>query len=1015
MSEGEQAWAQYLAWNDALAAEWFSDEQADLPVYLDVEPEVLQAAAAKVGAEGDPAASLAKAVSATLWIGQGPAFSRHHKELQKWRSRRRASTQKKLLMDVPPPVTALLGSFTIAAFQMGADTNYAANAYYARLFALLGVKAGDHARATNAFRTNSEDFWRALNEYLAQYEGRRGIPTAYALGFRHVGLPQSQALVRATDRARLPGFFRACGLPPGSEIVPSDLERLLDAWVGQTPSPVSANLSRLWKGKARERIAGVVAVELSHWDGTYRRAEVAESEKAGDLSLTALVRRRLGREGLELSFAARFGAPVAADFLNVVSADSSPKIAVIPAVGGRVRPAPGSRIDPESLVSSKVEVCDDATGQSVHRLPRRVVPMHKDELLGVYVEAERVLLAEDALVLVKDELALVNDVTKLIEANGRRGKVFAAEERQGVDRLNGLPEGWLLFTDVQIFHPPAAGGRVELHVLIPLTTARLALSGGLKLPGRVRKWSSLCPPEISAVTADTTSKISVTLERVGDDGAELDRHSWQGGGGVLVVPIERLGLSDGDFEVTFQAGGNLVAQSMLRLRSGATPDLFNWESCTRLVYELDLQPGAVMSASAMTGESELLVDGPRAVGEREMPGHECEVPTSPMWLTSKRSGVVLSRPVVLGQADPDSCLVTGKHYMRLPTWYGGKSSGHIDGVCSGCNLVKRYPAHAKMKRPVNAPTKPFVLDLDNLPKQVQAEIDNDVCLDALVHVGGGSLSSFERVATQADGSSIFVDDLMRTLEVLGHVDVRRNDHCQPVEWEISPAQLAELPDGRFLLTGAWDARRRAEFGQDVSPLGGKLDRLKGIDKVTSWVVGGLDLSGVGQVADAYEVGVAPDAAWRLLHVLPPLSEFESSLTVVDLPTFTKAERFDVNQGAWVPTLGIVGPGAYRLAQSFRSICLWLDDDGAQRRRGRIGSVQLVKHLAARAQGRPLLAHLPKSGTLVVPLGADLPGLYGRVAALCSGQPPIASPRTRTLAYPTVPKRVADGLASLLSS
>jgi len=414
----------------------------------------------------------------------------------------------------------------------------------------------------------------------------------------------------------------------------------------------------------------------------------------------------------------------------------------------------------------------------------------------------------------------------------------------------------------------------------------------------------------------------------------------------------------------------------------------------------------------MTGESNLLVDGPRAIGEREMPGNECLAPTAPEWLVSKRSGGVVSRPVVLGSTDPDSCLVTGAHYMCLP--FRAKAS-YIEGVCRDCNLVKRFPANVNRKRAVKAPTKPFVLDLSRIPKHVQAEIGNDVCLDALVHVGGGPLSSFERVATQADGSSIFVDDLLRTLEVLGHVDVRRDDHCQPVEWEISPAQLAELPDGRFLLTGAWDARRRAEFGQDVSPLGGKLDRLKGIEKVTSWVISGLDISGVGQVAGTYEVGVAPDAAWRLLHVLPPLSEFESSLTEVDLPTFTKAERFDVKQGAWVPTLGIVGPGAYRLAQSFRSICLWLDDDGAQKRRGRIGSVQLVKHLAARAQGRPLLAHLPKSGTLVVPLGADLPGLYGRVAALCSGQPPIASPRTRTLAYPTVPKRVADGLAGLLTS
>ena len=635
MPSGDDAWATYLRWNDALASLWFSEEQADLPVYLDVDPDVLRAAAAEVGTGDDPASALAAAVSATLWLGQtpgfwtnqGPPLYRHQQELLWWRRRLRAASRDKkgadtapgrrLLVDEPPPVTALLGAFTVAASQMGVDANYAAHAYFPRLFSYLGVKAADRGALTNAFRRHSEDFWRALNEYLAQYEGRRGIPTAYSLGHRYVGIPQSQALVRATDRLKLPGFFRAFGLPPGSEIVPTDIERLLDVWIGQTPPPVSANLAKLWKGKGRERISGVVAVELSHWDGAYVGTEVAEPEKAGDLSLTALLRRRLGKEGLELSFSARFGAPVAADLLRVISADASPTIAVIPIVGGRVRPAPGSKIDPESLVGAKVEVLDEPTQQAVHRLPRRVVPMHKDELLGTYVEAERIMLAEDALVLVKDEPALVSGAMALIQENGRYERVFAAAERPGVGRLNGLPDGWLLFTDVHILHTPAAAGRVELNVLIPLTTSRLRLPGGLKLPGRVRKWSSLCPPEVIAVAEDADTDLSISLNPLDENASEHDGHTWRGSGGLLVAAIEPLGLSDGDYEVTFKSGGSAMAHSMLRLRSGSTPDLFSWDACTRLNHELDINPAAAISASAMTGESKVWVDGPsscRVVG-----------------------------------------------------------------------------------------------------------------------------------------------------------------------------------------------------------------------------------------------------------------------------------------------------------------------------------------------------------------------------------------------------------------
>ena len=46
--------------------------------------------------------------------------------------------------------------------------------------------------------------------------------------------------------------------------------------------------------------------------------------------------------------------------------------------------------------------------------------------------------------------------------------------------------------------------------------------------------------------------------------------------------------------------------------------------------------------------------------------------------------------------------------------------------------------------------------------------------------------------------------------------------------------------------------------------------------------------------------------------------------------------------------------------------------------------------------------------------SDLPALYGRVATLCSGRPPIASPLRRSLAYPSVPARVADRLAWLFT-
>ncbi|SRR6266487_6991937 len=45
-----------------------------------------------------------------------------------------------------------------------------------------------------------------------------------------------------------------------------------------------------------------------------------------------------------------------------------------------------------------------------------------------------------------------------------------------------------------------------------------------------------------------------------------------------------------------------------------------------------------------------------------------------------------------------------------------------------------------------------------------------------IHVGGGPLSSLERVALQI-GSRLFVDDFMRSLEAHGDLEIKRGENC----------------------------------------------------------------------------------------------------------------------------------------------------------------------------------------------------------------------------------------------
>lgn len=1013
------AWTEYEKWDRALARHLFTDDSAGLPVYLEITPEIFASVADELGvASGDAADHLAKVVRATLYLDDRHGFDAHRERFQMWRRHNLGSAGplvKRASADLePPPVVALLAVLVIAAERMGMDTSKAAHAYYPRLAEVLKLDKAEATRLQQAFPV-TEHFWRGLNDYLVAHEGRLGLPTADALSFRYVGIPQSQALVRAADRVKLPAFFTRFGLAPGSEVIPADLERLMDAWIGAHPCPVSNNLRNLWgRGAARDRVAGVAAVELSLWDGAFRDSSEQAAGAVGQVNLCANLRQSFGGRSIELSFVARLPMKVGAEELAVKSAADKPMVGVIPAAGGRVRPIPGSRFDAASLVGALVELEEPKSGEILTRRPRRVVPLRRDELLGALVETDRLQLADDVSILVKDEDKLLKDVLGIIDQCGRRGGIFRSTDQGGAEILAGLPAGWVLIENVQLYAVPQGVKHVDLHAMVPLTTAQLNFAGGMKMPGRIKKFSSLQPPEIRAAVAEAEN-IAMTITSLGDEIEEI--HRWTESANAMVIPLSGLGLGDGDYEVTLQVGDEVLARPILRLRSADTPDAVTWETCTPLNYELDSGAAAVISAVASTRSSMLFIDGVNTIGRREHTVPERPVIDGIAWKATKLSSNVVQPLVVLGAADPNSCMVTGKHYLQLPIWHGGKAtSKSIQGVCRDCGVVKTSPARPRWKK-ADAAEKPVELHLahHSVPSEVQVPWDN--CLDAVVHVGGGPISALDRIASHADGTSLFADEFVRTLEVVGHIDVRRDDAMTPQEWEANPAYFGETINNGFLLAGVWSLSARNRLIEQVAALGGQVVREDGkLGDLSSWFVRGLtadDLENVAETIDM-EHSVVRDAAHKMLASLPPLSELEAAMPKVPIPHHSKATLFRLDDASWQTVPGVGISGAYRVEQSFRRLSIWVDQQGAVDRTARIGSVQLVKHLAGRAGGRPLVGYVPSNEVLVVPIGADLPGLYGRVAALCSGRRPLVSTRTRSIAYLDVPRDIADGLNSLLA-
>lgn len=143
--------SRYDRWNTAIADVVFPISAAGLPVYLDLEDDVLLAIASVADPMcGEPRSGLVDAVKATLDLDvNGPGlFGFHLLRLAEWERGERTS---------PPPTLAVLGVLTLAAEDMRQTTSTAAHNYYDRLGPLLGLNGRQLCCFKNAYRADFFD------------------------------------------------------------------------------------------------------------------------------------------------------------------------------------------------------------------------------------------------------------------------------------------------------------------------------------------------------------------------------------------------------------------------------------------------------------------------------------------------------------------------------------------------------------------------------------------------------------------------------------------------------------------------------------------------------------------------------------------------------------------------------------------------------------------------------------------------------------------------------------------
>jgi hypothetical protein len=1015
-------WETYLAWNSAIADYVYTSDLAGQPAYLDLEEGTLDAIAELVeGAEGDAQQALLSTVRPTLDFGQGPAavLKQHLTRVMSWWERQSIEA---------PPVLPLLASLSLAAENMQADEGFSANNFYGRYGDLMGLSQDETDEFVKAYRYSvsgnpaSEWLWGALNLWLERLEGNRGLPTAFADSLAHVGLALSQAIVRETDRERLPELFSLYGLAPHGKLHSSEMADLMAEWMARVPCPVSNNLKRLWDSDegARERIVDAACLALTFWDGSGGSVSTgSSSQRYGiggvrvNLAVTSFPFSQV-EIGLLL---ARSGGQGIEDF-DVIDGEGKTvaTIGLVVRGPGWMGLADQTEMDAASFLNAHARLESPELSVLSERQPRRVVPLRRDDRLMTYVEVERLGLGEDSVLLCALELA--SQVEEVLTAAARPGWSSTRE-------LQGLPKGWALFQSVQILssiQPELLSTRrVDLNVLQPMGRSLVSMEGGMRLPGNIQKFSRFQAPELrvassQAMSIKATLRCTHSLADPSPQTQELIADQP-----VLVWSLGDLSLPDGDYEISVvEDEGGSVSRRALRLRSADSPAIHlanddivllrePHDAWGVLSAEHDKQQRGFQTALAHSLSLEI----------------EPLANTVPAWYRPGRerrgkptANIVVSFPA----PEVGSCILTGMHHMMLPTAMNGQAS--IDGVCKNCGLIKRYPTKAKYKRSRSPSLKSVkvapMIDVRDIEKiEVARTIDWKTGFDALCHLGGGSVASLEQVAMQMEPSSVFTDRFIRSLESLGHIEVLRDrSRLKPSSWQVADPSFVGLCDGRSALTGYRSEKLMSALEETADAAGLMIDVVQNRDALARVRLAGGSTADLEVMASLLSdlldrsIKVVPNAAMSLALSLPPLSSVLAELPITSAIGGRSVERWNTQAARFEDASDVSLAGAYRIRGFSRSYLFRRPEDVGEMTALQ-GDARIVKYAAALAADVPLLGYDESAEVLYSPLGAELPGLYGRAACLASGVTPRENLNDRLLEYHAVTPRLAGLLMNLV--
>ena len=188
----------YRQWNDALAQRLFGPEKAGKNVYLYVNHDLIEGLEQSLAGAGP---FLDSVVGRDIGYSADGVCQRALRAFRYWGYSREGF----------PPYIAYLGLFVLAS---DIDGDFAPNAYYPRLWELLGEQ---RTGTVPSFHMMSQ-LWDDLEDWTVRdMRGEVGIFQSRSVGGNlHIGYPLSQSILAEQDRRALPQIFYSAGLDPAA-------------------------------------------------------------------------------------------------------------------------------------------------------------------------------------------------------------------------------------------------------------------------------------------------------------------------------------------------------------------------------------------------------------------------------------------------------------------------------------------------------------------------------------------------------------------------------------------------------------------------------------------------------------------------------------------------------------------------------------------------------------------------------------------------------------------------------